>query len=261
MSTLSIDVSEGERQILLEALEALRGSKPSLGADAVAAISRLQEALSKAVDADPAPRHVVKDIRNFENLMTLAPEADIWGLSISPNDRRIGTFKLSAEITTGYGSDREKTRWFVIADGLRGTENFMELAAPDREFVEYVRSKVSRAVSPDASQTLYGVFDIPLPWSFEPHLDTDERIQNFLIAAKEDSDFYIPEIHDVFLEDHASPKLRELGFANAKAYASLREENFTEIQTLIDHVMNCIRDGIGPAGEDYGSNSTLERRI
>lgn len=261
MSTLSIDVSEGERQILLEALAALRLSKARLGDDEVAAMSRLQEALSNALEADTAPRHVIQDVRNFEKLMTLAPEADIWGLYIAPNDWRIGTFTLTAEVTTGYGTHRERTHRFQIADGLQGTDTFMELAAPDQEFVERVRTKISSVVSPDASQTKYGVFDIPLPWAFEPHLDTDERIENFLIAAKEDSDFYIPEIHDVFLEDHASPNLRKLGFANAKAYASLREENFTEIQTLIDHVMDCIRDGIGPAGEDYGSNSTPERRI
>lgn len=189
-------------------------------------IARIKKMLATRIFDLPAPPHVVVNQIDLIGLMKVLPSSSNWRLYLEAGEGGSG-FDIHAQVMVD--EDRE---WnFVVAQNLKGTGAFLELAAEDLEFHRVLEQR-STAAAGSSPQIIHTVVEIAMPWDFQPDDDMPSRLEDYLTSVAIDLELP-PAIHSTFTDVHSDPELADRGYASITAEISGFEDEIRESKAFI----------------------------
>lgn len=190
-------------------------------------ISRVKKMLATRIFDLPAPPHVVVNQIDLIGLMKVLPSSSNWRLYLEGGEGD-ACYNVHAQVM--LHQDRE---WnFVVAENLKGTGAFLDLAAEDLEFYRALEQR-SAAAAGTSPQIIHTVVEIAMPWEFQPNDDMVSRLEDYLASVATDIEL-APAIHSTFTDVHSDPELADRGYASIMAEISGFEDEISDSKAFIE---------------------------
>ena len=232
MEVTNLEINARDRKVLLEALALLEDRQAGQGrASKQDTINHLRGLLATRTRGIDHPDHVFFKVQEFQTLMTVAPAAFSWRLTLTPDG---DSYNLTAHLRS------EDQQWdFQLASGLRGTGRFFELADDDLAFYKSIEKRIDEKMP--NSKISHEILEIPLAVDFEPDDDLPARLEGYLCEYS-DGEWFVPEVHAASLDVETDDELAALGHMNVLAYVSWGESGMHDVRDFIAHVNDSIRN-------------------